>query len=161
MKYRLAVLAVMFPAVAWAWPWSTDMAAQPAIGPQSPVAEDRMEMYPFPKRSVPVGGVPTTVANREEARDLANPVSVGDASLHQGRNLFKIYCGACHGLTGRADSPVSGKIGAPPLVDNPYIDGADGRGSNDLSVEERWHVVNYIRHGLAKDAQSPVRTAAQ
>lgn len=187
MKYRLAVLAVMFPAVAWAWPWSTDMADQPAIEPQSPVAEDRMEMYPFPKRSVPVGGVPTTVANREEARDLANPVSVSDASLHQGRNLFKIYCGACHGLTGRADSPVSGKIGAPPLVDNPYIDGmtegwlfgtitfgsflmpaygapqarADGRGSNDLSVEERWHVVNYIRHGLAKDAQSPVRTAAQ
>lgn len=187
MKYKLAVLALMFPAVAWSWPWSTDMADQPAIEPQSPVTEDRMEMYPFPKRSVPVGGLQTTVANREEARDLANPVPVNDASVNQGRTLFKIYCAACHGLTGHAESPVSGKIGAPPLADNPYIDGmtegwifgtitfgsflmpaygapqarADGRGANDLNIEERWHVVNYVRHGLAKDAQSSVRTAAQ
>jgi hypothetical protein len=25
---------------------------------------------------------------------------------------------------------------------------AESRGSNDLSVEERWHVVNYVKHGL-------------
>ena len=187
MKYRLAILAFLFPAVAWAWPWSTDMVDQPAIEPQSPVSEDRVEMYPFPKRSIPVGGIPTTVADREEARDLANPIRVSDESLRHGRNLFKIYCAACHGLTGQADSPITGKIGAPPLVNNPYIDSlsdgwifgtitfgsflmpaygapqgrADQRGANDLTVEERWHVVNYMRHGLARDAQSQVRTASQ
>jgi hypothetical protein len=37
----------------------------------------------------------------------------------------------------------------------------DNRGSNDLSVEERWHVVNYVRHGLAKEAAAGgVRAAA-
>jgi hypothetical protein len=30
----------------------------------------------------------------------------------------------------------------------------DLRGSNDLSVEERWHVVNYVKHGLLKDSQA-------
>ncbi|RMH21144.1 MAG: hypothetical protein D6698_03130, partial [Gammaproteobacteria bacterium] len=28
----------------------------------------------------------------------------------------------------------------------------DKRGSNDLNVEERWHVVNYVKHGLRHDA---------
>ena len=27
-------------------------------------------------------------------------------------------------------------------------------GSNDLSVEERWHVVNYVKHALVADAQA-------
>lgn len=187
MKFKLAVAAVLFPAVAWAWPWSTDMADQPAIEPQQPISEERMEMHPFPKRSIPVGGIPTTVADREEARDMANPIPVSDASLNEGRTLFKIYCAACHGLTGKADAPITGKIGAPPLVENPYIDSLsegwlfgtitfgsflmpaygvpqgreDERGANDLTVDERWHIVNYLRHGLARDAQSQVRTASQ
>lgn len=188
MKYKFAVLAILFPAVAWSWPWSVDMADQPAIEPQSPVSEqDRLEMYPFPKRSIPVGGIPTQVANREEADRLTNPIPVSDASLKEGRTLFKIYCAACHGLTGKADSPVSGKIGAPPLVDariqqtlsEGWIFGtitfgsflmpaygvpqgrADQRGANDLTVEERWHVVNYVRNGLVRDAQAQVRTASQ
>lgn len=185
MKYRIALLAALFPAAAWAWPWSTDMADQPAIEPQSPVSEDRMEMYPFPARSVPVTGIPTLVANREEADSLVNPIPVSEASLREGRMLFKVYCAACHGLTGHAESPVSGKIGAPPLVDEriqktltegwlwgtitfgSYLMPAygapqlrpDGRGANDLDVEERWHVVNYLRHGLANEAETPVRTA--
>lgn len=186
MKYRFAVLAVFFPAVAFAWPWSTDMADQPAIGPQDPVSVDRLEMYPFPKRSVPSDGLPTVVASREEADGLANPIAANAASIAEGRTLFKIYCAACHGLTGRGDSPVSGKIGAPPLLDDRiqktltegWLFGtitfgsflmpaygapqgrADQRGSNDLTVDERWHIVNYMRNGLVRDAESAVRTAS-
>lgn len=186
MKYKVAVVAILFPAMAWAWPWSTDMADQPAIEPQSPLSEDRLEMAPFPKRSIPLGGIPTQIANRDEANTLRNPIPVSDASLRQGRTLFKIYCAACHGLTGKGDSPVSGKIGAPPLVDariqetltEGWIFGTitfgsfimpaygvpqgreDERGANDLTVEERWHVVNYVRNGLVRDAESQVRTAA-
>jgi mono/diheme cytochrome c family protein len=184
MKYRIALLAALFPAAAWAWPWSTDMADQPAIEPQSPVSEDRLEMHPFPSRSVPVTGLQTQVANREEADSLVNPIPVSDESLKKGRTLFRIYCGACHGNTGHAESPVSSKIGAPPLVDDRIQNGLsegwlwgtitfgsylmpaygapsarpDGRGSNDLDAQERWHIVNYLRHGLAKE-QAPVRTA--
>jgi len=181
MKYKLALAAVLFPSVVLAWPWSTDMMDQPSIKPQEGV------MAPFPKRSVPIQGIPTTVANREEAKPLHSPIAVTPVSLKKGKTLFRIYCAACHGLTGKADSPVSGKIGAISLVDD-YVQqqltegwvfgtitfgsyvmpayGApqmrdDKRGSDDLSVEERWMVVNYVKHGLAKDAEAEgMRTAA-
>lgn len=132
-------------------------------------------MQVFPQRSIPVQGIPTKVANREEAKPLRNPIKVTAASIKQGKTLFKIYCSACHGLTGKADSPVSSKIGAISLVDSyvqdnltegwlwgtitfgSYVMPAYGvptgkRGSNDLSVEERWHVVNYMKNGLVKDS---------
>ncbi|MBK8161816.1 MAG: cytochrome c [Gammaproteobacteria bacterium] len=181
MKYRMAVAAALFPVAAWAWPWSTDMVNQPSIKPQEG------EMRAFPQRSVPVGGIATEVANRDEAKPLTSPIQPTAANLAQGRTLFRIYCAACHGLTGKADSPVASKIGAIPLVDDyvqktltegwiwgtitfgSYIMPAygkpqareDGRGSNDLSVEERWQVVSYVRHQLVQDAAAePTRTAA-
>jgi mono/diheme cytochrome c family protein len=161
---------MLIPTMALAWPWSQDMMNQPSIKPQEG------EMTPFPSRSVPVSGIPTRVASREEAKDLANPIPVSAASLQKGRNLFRIYCAACHGLTGKAESPVSGKIGAIDLTDD-YVQktltegwvwgtitfgsfvmpayGVPGEqgGSNDLSVEERWHVVNYVKNGLVKETQ--------
>ncbi len=168
-KISLIVAALMLPGVAMAWPWSTDMMNQPSIKPQEGT------MTPFPRRSVPVSGIPTTVASREETRNMVNPVAASEASIKKGRKLFKIYCAACHGLTGKADSPVSAKVGAIDLTDgyvqNDLSEGwlwgtitfgsyvmpaygvvTDQGGSNDLSVEERWHVVNYIKHALVKDA---------
>lgn len=168
-----ALLAsALTPALVWAWPWSQDMMNQPSVKPQEGTPK------PFPRHSVPVQGIPTPYNSREETKDLANPIPVSDASLHQGRTLFRIYCAACHGLTGQADSPVTEKIGAITLVDDyvqkqlteGWVFGTisfgsaimpaygvpqkrEGQtGSNDLSVEERWHVVNYVKHGLVKDA---------
>jgi mono/diheme cytochrome c family protein len=169
---RIVVLmtALAVPSAALAWPWSQDMMNQPSIKPQEGI------MTPFPARSVPVMGIPTKVANREEAKDLVNPIPVTAASLKKGRNLFRIYCAACHGLSGKADSPVSSKIGAIDLTDDyvqksltqgwvwgtitfgSYVMPAYGvpneqGGSNDLSVEERWHVVNYLKNGLVNETQ--------
>ena len=171
MKRIVAIsVALVVPSVALAWPWSQDMMNQPSIKPQEGV------MTPFPARSIPVMGIPTKVANREEAKDLVNPIPVTAASLKKGRNLFRIYCAACHGLTGKADSPVSNKIGAIDLTDD-YVQktltegwvwgtatfgsyvmpayGVPGEqgGSNDLSVEERWHVVNYVKNGLVNEGK--------
>jgi mono/diheme cytochrome c family protein len=187
MRYRLLLAAsIVFPAAAWAWPWSTDMANQPSIKPQEPASEQDLEMKPFPKRSIPVEGIPTKIASREEANSLRNPIPATETSIRTGRTLFKIYCSACHGLTGKADSPVTPKIGAIPLVSDrvqheltegwiygtitfgSYIMPAygvpqgrpDQRGANDLTVEERWHVVNYVRHALLKDAEADVKTAS-
>lgn len=173
MRLKLIILALMFPSLAMAWPWSQDMMNQPSIKPQEGV------MTPFPQRSIPVQGIPTKVANREEAKGLKNPIKPTKASLKKGKTLFKIYCSACHGLTGKADSPVTPKIGAISLVDDyvqknltegwiwgtitfgsyvmPSYGGPhnrpDGRGSNDLSVEERWLVVNYVRNQLVEDSK--------
>ncbi len=168
-KLNIFLIVMVLPSAAGAWPWSQDMMNQPSIKPQEGA------MTPFPKRSIPVMGIPTKVANREDSKDLVNPVAVTGASLKKGRNLFRIYCSACHGLTGKAESPVSSKIGAIDLTDDyvqksltegwiwgtitfgSYVMPAYGvpneqGGSNDLSVEERWHVVNYIKNGLVGEA---------
>ena len=133
-------------------------------------------MMPFPQRSIPVMGIPTKVKNRDEAKEMKNPVQVTAASIKTGRTLFRIYCAACHGLSGKADSPVSNKIGAVDLTQDyiqDYTDGwiwgtitfgsyvmpaygvpnAESAGSNDLSVEERWHVVNYVKNALKDEKE--------
>ncbi|MBI5450977.1 MAG: cytochrome c [Gammaproteobacteria bacterium] len=170
---KLVIAALLAaPSLVMAWPWSQDMMNQPSIKPQEG------QPYPMLKRSIPVQGIPTTVANRDEAKGLVNPTPATAESIDNGRTLFKIYCSACHGLTGKADSPVSPKIGAISLVDS-YVQetltpgwiwgtitfgsyvmpaygvpkaNAQSRGSNDLSVQERWDVVNYVRNGLVNDA---------
>lgn len=159
---------------AHAFPWSTDMTNQQSIKPQE-------QPKPFPKRSVPVTGIPSAAwEDRDATEDLKNPVAPSAASLAKGEMLFKVYCAACHGMTGRAESEVAARgMPATDLTDEytqdeltegwifgtitfgsaimpPYgragdMDG-DARGSNDLSVEERWHVVNYIKHQLKADA---------
>ena len=172
MRKTIILSAVLLlPSVVLAWPWSQDMMNQPSIKPQEG------EMYPFPKRSIPVMGIPTKVANREASKELTNPIPASAESIKQGRRLFRIYCAACHGLTGKAESPVSGKIGAIDLTDDyvqtnltegwiwgtitfgsfvmpaygvPNADPTKG-GSNDLNVEERWHVVNYVKHALKSE----------
>jgi mono/diheme cytochrome c family protein len=165
------IALLLLPLLASAWPWSQDMMNQPSIKPQ----EGRM--LPFPKRSIPVMGLPTKITKREEAKEMTNPYPATPASIKTGRTLFRIYCSACHGLSGKADSPISPKIGAISLTDDyvqknltegwifgtitfgsfvmpaygvPTAD-PDKGGSNDLSVEERWHVVNYVKHALVDE----------
>jgi len=159
---------------AYAWPWTNDMMNQKSIKPQE-------QTRPFPARSVPTTGIPSHAwADRDATDEIANPVPVTPASVAKGKVLFSIYCAACHGKTGRAESEVA-KRGMPAndLTDS-YIQeditegwifgtitfgsammppygragdmNGDARGSNDLSVEERWHVVNYIRNQLVADA---------
>jgi len=177
---KLAIIGAvaLLPTTVMAWPWSTDMMNQPNIKPQEG------EPAAFPKRSIPVSGIATPYSSREETKDLKNPIPVTDASITTGRNLYKIYCAACHGLTGKADSPVTPKIGAIPLNEE-YVQstlsegwiwgtitfgsyvmpayGVPGEqgGSNDLNPEERWHVVNYLRNQLVKDAAADTTASAQ
>lgn len=182
-KAWLCGVLLSLPAVAFAWPWSQDMMNQPSIKPQEGVPME------FPKRSVPATGIPTDlskIADREQAKPLTSPIPVADNTLKKGKHLFQIYCAACHGMTGKADAPISPKIGAISLVDD-YVqkeltDGwiwgtitfgsaimpaygkptarEDKRGANDLTPEERWLVVNYVKHQLAKDAQAEGVTAS-
>ena len=169
-------LAGFIPGDAHAWPWTNDMMNQPSIKPQE-------QTRPFPSRSVPVTGVPSAQWEDRDATDeLSNPIQATPQSVQKGRTLFRIYCAACHGMTGRAESEVA-KRGMPAndLTDEavqvdmtegwifgtitfgsavmpPYGRAGDqdgeARGSNDLSIEERWHVVNYIKNQLVADAEA-------
>ncbi|MCK5444649.1 MAG: c-type cytochrome [Rhodospirillaceae bacterium] len=167
-----AIIVVLGAGDAHAWPWSKDMVNQPSIKPQE-------QTRPFPARSVPTTGIATEYADRDATEELENPFAATKDSISKGRTLFRIYCAACHGLSGRGESPVTEKIGATDLTDPDNMeDLTDGwifgtisfgsalmppygragdmngelRGSNDLSVEERWHVVNYVTRQLSLDA---------
>ena len=178
--WKVLFIGMIMPSAAFAWPWSQDMMNQPSIKPQKPVEYDgKLQVLPFPEHSVPVAGIPTKIHSREEAKDLKNPIPVTEASLKEGRTLFRIYCAACHGLSGGANSPITNKIGAINLREDyvqkelteGWIFGTitfgsaimpaygdpmgrdDRRGNNDLSIEERWNVVNYVKHGLLQDPE--------
>lgn len=170
-------LLVLAPTALWAWPWSTDMMNQPSVKPQE-LPPGKKEMMPFPLNSIPASVAITEVANRDQAKPLKSPIPVNEATLKEGQTLYRIICAACHGKTGNAESPVANKIGAIKLTDDyvqkelteGWIFGTvtfgsfimpaygvpsgredDRRGSNDLSIDERWMVVNYVKHGLMKD----------
>lgn len=92
----------------------------------------------------------------------AVPVKLPEAppSLEQGRKLFGIYCTPCHGTAGKGDGPLAAKLPrVANLTDAKYLARDDdffyqtlrsGSGlmppqAENLSAEERRHVVTYLR----------------
>ncbi|HPR00939.1 MAG TPA: c-type cytochrome [Saprospiraceae bacterium] len=117
------------------------------------------------------GAVPFYYGSSEEERTRAmeeiiqNPYPITAAGLAEGKNLYTIYCGICHGDKGdglgylvRDDG---GKYPAQPAIftSDDFINASNGRyyyaimyGKNvmgayedKLSYEERWQVIHYIR----------------
>ncbi len=156
----MGLAAMGISAAAWAWPWSTDMMNQPHIKPQEPPIRE------YPKDSVIAGGPWTKVKDRDAAEGLKNPIPPTKESIRMGQALFRIYCFPCHGESGKGNGPV-GKIFEVPPADltSDYVkELTDGwiwgtitfgsyvmpRYGYDTTPEERWHIVNYIRHVLQK-----------
>jgi mono/diheme cytochrome c family protein len=97
----------------------------------------------------------------EEAKKLKNPVKATQASLRKGREIYQNKCALCHGERGDGQDP-AGRGLVPKPTDfrgshgETMTDGEHfwkitiGRGGmpsfgKDLTEEERWHVVNYIK----------------
>ncbi len=174
MKKLLFVFALScMPTAAFAWPWSQDMANQVSVKPGEGVNQTNPAMREFPKRSVPVPGTMTRVADLGAAENLKNPVAADEKSVEAGRKLFQIYCVVCHGPAGKGDGLVGAKLVLQPydLTAEQTRDRTDGfiwgymtlggavmpTYANDLSPKERWHVVNYVRkvlQGAKLDAAS-------
>jgi mono/diheme cytochrome c family protein len=96
----------------------------------------------------------------EEARSVANPVEADEASLERGLKLYKRACAKCHGAEGKGDGRVSKMLDTQPAdlsARVPYqSDGelywklTEGRQpmpafGKDLSAEQLWDLVNYLR----------------
>lgn len=179
-RLSFAIALLLVPAMAHAWPWNHDMMNQISIKPQESVSDAHPGMKAFPSRSVPVPGTTVYVKDMEAATKMNNPVPVSAKSVDTGGRLFAIYCALCHGESGAGDGLVGEKLILKPYnltssndqhtwdpkeYPDGYIFGMMSLGgavmpnyANDLSVTERWHVVNYIRKVLQK---SPVAAAAQ
>lgn len=124
------------------------------------------------------GNVPYYYADNEAERIRAtkeivmNPFPITKKSLENGKDLYKIYCGICHGDKGGGNGYLArddGKYPAAPanLLLDTFANGNNGRlyhaimyGKNvmgsyadKLSYEERWNVIHYIRASQAAEKQ--------
>jgi len=131
--------------------WVTFMEIQPSFDAQ----EDPL---PVPARSIPVDG-PASIPNMGAP---VNPVAADEVSIERGYTLFTINCIMCHGATGEGNGQIAALLANKPanltsLVTQSKSDGAlfltitngvNGRMPpmvENLTVRDRWDVVNYIR----------------
>jgi mono/diheme cytochrome c family protein len=132
--------------------WPSFMEIQPSYKPMD-------DPLPVPAQSIPIEG-PAYIPNMGAP---TNPVPADDASLARGAELFHINCTACHGPDGKGTGPVAAFLQnkKPADLTSPAVqflsDGAifmvitDGRPgampalNENLTVRERWDVVNFIR----------------
>jgi mono/diheme cytochrome c family protein len=90
-----------------------------------------------------------------------NPIPADEVSLQRGQILYQIHCALCHGETGQGDTQLAGYFARTPAnltgsQATAQFDGAvfqaitQGFGqmpplAENLTVRERWDVVNYVR----------------
>lgn len=171
MRVSLAIVLLLAPTLAQAWPWSDDMANQISIKPQESVDLKNPGMRPYPKHSVPIPGTSSLVKDMGASEKQVNPIPADDKSVALGGKLFQIYCTPCHGYSGKGDGLVGAKLLLKPF--DLTADQTKGRSdgfiwgymtfggavmpsyANDLSVSERWNVINYVRKVL-QNGQSAV-----
>lgn len=132
--------------------WLSFMEVQPSFG--------HMEHpLPVPAQSIPVEGA----ASIPNMGPPDNPVPSDAASVARGAELFHINCTACHGDGGKGNGPVAAFLQKkkPADLTGPIVqslsDGAiflvisEGKPgtmpalNENLTVRERWDVVNFVR----------------
>ncbi len=114
---------------------------------------------PVPAQSIPIEG-PASIPNMGAP---TNPVTADPASIARGSELFHINCSQCHGVDGKGDGPIANFLqkikpanltgpvvsslsdGAIFLVITNGMPGAMPPLNENLTVRERWDVVNYVR----------------
>ena len=131
--------------------WIGFMEIQPSFGAQE-------EPLPLPARSIPVDG-PAYIPNMG---DPENPVAPDEVSIARGETLFSINCVMCHGSTGEGNGQIAALLANKPLnltlpatqdksdgtLFLTLTNGVDGRMPpmiENLTVRDRWDMVNYIR----------------
>ena len=97
-----------------------------------------------------------------------NPVASSEASIEEGKRLFKQNCAVCHGPAGHGDGPAAASLKPHPadlaMMAGHHPDGdlarkiANGRGAmpswkGSLSDQQIWVLVNYIKSLGAAEAQ--------
>lgn len=132
--------------------WLSFMEVQPSYQPME-------QPLPVPPLSIPVEG-PAYISNLGPPK---NPVAADQTSIARGAELFNIHCTACHGADGKGAGPVAPFLQNKKPVDlTGPIAGSLSEGAifmiisngtpggmpalnENLTVRERWDVVNYIR----------------
>ena len=131
--------------------WIGFMEIQPSFDAQ----EDPL---PVPARSIPVDG-PAFIPNIGASE---NPVEADDISISRGETLYAINCVMCHGTTGEGTGQVAALLANKPanltsiitqsktdgILFTTITNGVEGKMPpmvENLTVRDRWDVINYIR----------------
>ncbi len=132
--------------------WNSFMEIQPSY-------KQMENPLPVPERSIPIEG-PVFVPNSQTLPQ--NPTKADAASLARGQELYVINCKQCHGETGEGNGPIGAFLANKPAnLTSPLIkafsdgqifltitNGVPGRMpplNENLTVSERWDVVNFVR----------------
>ena len=94
--------------------------------------------------------------------ELHSPIEMTEATVEKGKTIYTKFCWHCHGETGAGDGPVVNNGGHPPptAYSGPLKDLSEGKmfhtltygkgmmGSHasQLSKEERWTVIQYVKY---------------
>lgn len=131
--------------------WISFMEIQPSYDAQE-------KPLPVPARSIPIDG-PVSIPNMGAP---VNPVPADAVSLERARILYQINCVMCHGVNGEGNGQIAAFLANKPAnltlpVTQNKSDGAlfltltngvTGRMPamvENLTVRDRWDLVNYIR----------------
>jgi mono/diheme cytochrome c family protein len=132
--------------------WPSFMEIQPSFKQM----DDPLQV---PARSIPIEGAVSIPGMGVPE----NPTSADEASIARGKELFAINCQMCHGQTGEGTGPIAAflvKFKPANLTTDvvqsksdgsifmTITNGLDGRMpplNENLTVSERWDVVNYVR----------------
>lgn len=139
------------------------MQVQPKLNPQKADAffkDGHGMQLPVPG-TIARGYLPIGVSSQDEAAALVNPLPRTESVLKTGRKGYMDHCVVCHGPVGDGVSTLTSAYGAKPanLQSQQFRDYPDGKiywaiamGKNampsyaaDLTDEERWAVVHYVR----------------
>jgi mono/diheme cytochrome c family protein len=150
--------------------WVSFMEIQPSFRPM----EDPL---PLPPQSVPVEGIVYIPG----AGSPTSPIPSDSASVGRGQALYEINCAICHGATGKGDGPLAESLARKPadlsamnaaqlsegeifmVLTNGVRIGPGRKGGmpalrENLSIADRWDVVNYVR-SLQQPGSYPARSA--
>lgn len=132
--------------------WISFMEIQPSY-------EEMEDPLPVPARSIPIEG-PIAIPGMGAPE---NPVEADEASITRGSNLYEIHCRMCHGATAEGNGPIAPFLvnSRPANLTSPVVqaksdgsifltitNGIDGKMpplNENLTVPERWDVVNFLR----------------
>jgi len=131
-------------------PLPTNMADQLSTGAQQ-----------GPRLAAPAEAIPIQGPDLISGQPATLPLPATADSLQRGQVLFDIHCALCHGKGGKGDGPLSVYFSPPPLdLTSPaartlsdqriFVVVTQGFGlmpqlRENLAVDERWDVINYVR----------------
>lgn len=132
--------------------WPSFMEIQPSY-------RQMEDPLPVPQSSIPIEGAVTIPGMGVPE----NPIPGDEASIVRGQELFALHCQMCHGQTGEGTGPIAAFLirFKPANLTTEIVqsksdgsifmtitNGLEGRMpplNENLTVSERWDVVNYVR----------------